>query len=314
MVSATIAYTAVPEGKARAGIVIGGAAANGVFPLNPGTFRAQHGQVPLRKRRGTDALCAGATDAVGAQLVPRSVDIADARALATPPSLDTAGFQLVASPLPAACPPEVLGDASAPQHDCAAAAYFASLEETVRRATGADAVTAFCHVVRSSKSAAECRGPEAGYASYAHADQSVDSWSSNARALFQTGDMAAFPPGLSSESVRRALEGQRYAVISAWSGPRPCARARSVTRTVYSMPTCSHAIPHIPDGNGALCSAGASLIAARRRILRFWTIRRCAARTYSRSKSSKMAAWAEIIACSILQSLRAGTGGCTIPR
>ena len=38
MVSATIAYTAVPEGKARAGIVIGGAAANGVFPLNPSTW------------------------------------------------------------------------------------------------------------------------------------------------------------------------------------------------------------------------------------------------------------------------------------
>jgi len=211
--TATIAYTALPAGKARAGIVIGGAAAKrGAFPLNKSTFRAQHGQV------SSDSL---EIAAVGSQLVPRRVEIADARALAKPPLLDDAGFQLVASPLPVACLPEVLGDASAPQHDRAVAAYYTSLEETVKCITGADAATAFCHAVRSNKSATECKGAEAGYASYAHTDQSHDSWSYKARALFQAGDMAAFPPGLDRESVHRALEGKRFAILSAWCEPFP---------------------------------------------------------------------------------------------
>ena len=213
-ISAQVAYTRIPLGKSRAGIVVGGAAANATLPLNPGTFRAQHGQVSLRDPRATAAT-------VGAELVPRIVQVADARAVSTPPSIDSIGFELVTSPLPDACPPEVLGDAFAVQHDLAVKVYYSGLEETVKKVTGAHSATAFCHAVRSNKSATECRGAEAGYASYAHTDQSHDSWSSNAAALVQAGDMAVFPPGLRSENVRRAIKGKRYAVLSAWCVPSP---------------------------------------------------------------------------------------------
>lgn len=221
MLTATIAYTRIPEGKLSAGIVIGCAAANATLPLNSGTFRAQHGQVLLKGPRATAAT-------VGAELVSRTVEVADARALSTQPSICSVGFELVPSPLPDACPPEVLGDAFALQHDLAVAAYYSSLEETVKKFTGAHSATAFCHAVRSNKSATECRGAEAGYASYAHTDQSQDSWSSNASALVQAGDMAVFPPGLSSENVRRAIEGRRYAVLSAWYAPSICVRAEPI--------------------------------------------------------------------------------------
>lgn len=296
--SAQIAYTRIPPGKSRAGIVIGGAAANATLPLNPGTFRAQHGQVSLRDPRATAAT-------VGAELVPRIVEVADARALSTPPSIDSIGFELVTSPLPDACAPEVLGDTFVQQHDLAVAAYYSSLEETVKKLTRAHSATAFCHAVRSNKSATECRGAEAGYASYAHTDQSQDSWSSNAAALAQAGDMGVFPPGLSSQNVRRAIEGKRYAVLSAWYVPHPS------LCVLIPIPSVVVENCFSSDGADSIVSPGASSITARQRILRSWITRLCVARTCSRFISSRMAAWEETTAWWTLQRPHAGTGGST---
>lgn len=202
-ISATIAYTSIAVDKTRAGVVVG----TGAFPLTPGTFQAQHGKVKLA--------CEGdAIDAYGVELVPTTVHIADARAMPTPPSLASLGFELVCSQLPRECPPACLY--SSVEGGSAIAAYYACVEEAVKRATGADAAVAFCHAVRSPKPAADCKGAEAGYAAYAHTDQSRDSWSSRAKELVARGEFDAFPPGVGRENACRVASARRYAVVSAW--------------------------------------------------------------------------------------------------
>ena len=204
---AQICYTRIPCGKTHAVVVLG---AEGGFPLNPGTFRAQHGQVPSGET-SRDSLN---SKSYGADLVPHGVKVADARSLIAPPSLDTVGVELVESKLAACCSPDSLvsGDVNGP----AISSYYSCVEDVVRRATGADYVKAICHAVRSEKGAAECKGAEAGYASYAHTDQSRLSWSSRAGSLVASGNFDQFPPGVSREDAERSVHSKRFAVISAW--------------------------------------------------------------------------------------------------
>jgi len=209
---ASIAYTSLAPGKTQAGIVLG----TGAFPLTPGTFQAQHGQVPR------DMV---AVESYGVELVPQTVNVLDARALSTPPTLDSLGMELVFSPLPNDCPPACLHTSAVNSPEIAA--YYACTEEAVKKATGANAAVAFCHAVRSPKPAANCQGAEAGYASYAHTDQSESSWSSRAHELVAAGDFCAFPPGISEHTARRITGARRYAVVSAW-------------RKLNDSPTTSH--------------------------------------------------------------------------
>jgi hypothetical protein len=208
--TASISYTCIPEGKTRAGIVIG--AGSGAFPLNPDTFLAQHGSVAL------DELVYNpeAYNLYGAGLVPRMVSLRDAREMITPPSLDLNGFQLVHSKLPSSCSPDVLSAGEFDVERPMISAYYATVQDAVQRVTGASAVVAYCHVLRSGKQAAECKGAEAGYASYAHTDQSPVSWSSRARSLVSEEMVDSFPPGIDHKDAERAIQGRRFAVVTAW--------------------------------------------------------------------------------------------------
>ena len=190
-VAAKIAYTAAPGKGERAGIVVSSAPKGGAkaFPLDPRTFRAQHGSVPLPPH-------VSETDAWRNVLAPVDTLVTDARGLGF--SLDGAGFQLVDDPAGA---PEAAGGGDA---------YYRLVEAAALRATGASRATAYCHARRSPRPGGAKSASAAGYAGYVHSDQSDTSWSADLERLDH------LPPGVPEDTARAAAAGRRYAVLSAW--------------------------------------------------------------------------------------------------
>lgn len=189
-VVADIRYTRAPASGERAGIVVSAAPRGGAaFPLDKYAFRCQHGSVPL-------AAGVSESDAWVNELVPQRRAIADARD--RPFSLDTHGFELA-----------VVGDAGEEER----VAYYRRLEALAKERTGASSAWCYCAAYRCAGGAKKT----AGYAPYAHSDQSPESWSARLPGLVADGSWeSSGPPGVAARAAAACAAGSRYAVLSAW--------------------------------------------------------------------------------------------------
>lgn len=175
-----ISYT---EASSANGIIIGDAK----FPLNPATFRAQHGSMPQLSTKKLDNT-----------LVPCEV----ALSAGNDAKLETHGFELVSN----------VRMARAQDFDLDL--YKQDLERIACDLTGASCARAYCSARRAPSRSANST-TTASYAPYAHTDQAHLSWSALLPDIVDDWTSKG-PPGITVDQARRAANAKRYAIVSAW--------------------------------------------------------------------------------------------------
>jgi len=183
----------------------------------------------------------GSDDALdGADWDQRHVLIKDGRQAPTPPTLHSAGFELVADAKEQHC--------DYYDEQTVISTYYQQCEELMKRVTGASLVKAFDHNVRCESgraAAAKMRGGNAvqGPAPIVHGDYTADSAPRRLRLLGEPPKMndalkekLGEEPLLDAETIEAALSGKRrYCLVNIWRPIKPvqtkplaCADAASV--------------------------------------------------------------------------------------
>ena len=208
--------------------------------VRPGTFRYMHpsaesslyrnGKVLTRRDRdGSDS------DRIGVDLKEHEMSIIDARTLSASerPSLAANGFEVINRPM--ADP-----DLDFLEHESVVRAYYPECAEVVRSATGAAAVAAFDHNVRSATGKSgklrisggqQVQGP----AHLVHGDYTLTSAPRRLRDLARAPSMndtyrtvlAEGETLLDPQAVERAIRHGRFAIVNVW---RNIAREPVATR------------------------------------------------------------------------------------
>lgn len=233
---AVIQYNIRPPSGKPAGLFVPKTAAEvpgSGFVLRWDVLRLQHGCVPLRlEQEHRDDITEEKLQQLFSNanhLVPVNVNIHNARLLDKVPTLGSHGFQLLQGlPLGAI----VAANDGALAESCTASTVvtecYRDVEAAVTKATGASVALAFCHARRTSSNEIKRAAAGAGFAMYAHTDNSAESWSVRMKELLEHDSWKRVgPPGLSEEVACRAAKARRYAVVSAWRylGPEECCRS-----------------------------------------------------------------------------------------
>ena len=202
--------------------------------VRPGTFRYLRSSVESSLYRNGKVLTRRDRDGsdsgrVGVDLEEREMAILDARGLGASdrPTLDANGFELLERPM-ADPAPDFL------DHEAVVRAYYPDCARIVRAATGAAAVAAFDHNVRSATGKSgklriaggqEVQGP----AHLVHGDYTLTSAPQRLRDLARLPTLndtyrTALAEGetlLDAEAVERAIGGGRFAIVNVWRNIAP---------------------------------------------------------------------------------------------
>lgn len=129
--------------------------------------------------------------------------------------------------------------------------YYEHVAEIALKESGASFSVAYCHARRSTNDETRTKPSGAGFAAYAHTDQSSESWSALLPELIGEWESRG-PPGLKRSFAERAAQSSRYSIVSAWKylGPAPCCRSSHLAVLDHSSVERSDIIPFSIVGDG----------------------------------------------------------------